>query len=295
MNLKAIGYTDKGIVRSNNQDSFLVHIFPGNTNQNSLIAIVADGVGGENAGGIASMKAVEGIKDYLFNKDDSPQHELKSAIEYANKEIYRLSSVNKEYQGMATTCSTLMIKDNEVITGHVGDSRIYRIRDNKIKQLTEDHTLPMRLFKNGEINKAELEDHPQSNVLTNALGTRETVDIDINTYSFEENDIYILCSDGLYKYFKDEEIIDVAKQTPLDSLPETLVALANERGGSDNITVIVVKVNHNDVSNHTVKISDDFFNEKASEKKNNIRKNVYKYIAVILFIAAIIFMSFSWR
>jgi len=292
LNLKAIGYTDKGVVRSNNQDSFLVHIFSGDTNNNSLVAIVADGVGGAKAGSTASIKAVDVVKDYLLNEANSPQHDLKRAIEAANQEIYTLSSANEEYRGMATTCSALMIKDNKVITGHVGDSRIYRIRDKEIERLSEDHTLPMRLFKNGEIDLTELDDHPQSHVLTNALGARANVEVDMNSSSLMVNDMYILCSDGLYKYLNDDELIDVASQTPLDSLPEKLVAMANERGGSDNITVIVVKVNDDNVSNRTVRISGDFFDEVAVKENNNIKKNIPKYIiAAILLMAAIFFIS----
>lgn len=296
MNIKAIGYTDKGIVRSDNQDSFLVHIFPNGADNNGLLAIVADGVGGENAGSVASMKAVEVIKSRLLNDEGMPQFDLKKAIEAANQGIYTLSGFHKEYQGMATTCSALMIKDDRVITGHVGDCRIYRIRDGIIERLTDDHTLPMRLFRNGEITRAELEDHPQSHVLTNALGTKETIDVDINSFPFEENDTYLICSDGLYKYFDDEEIRDAVMKTSLDSLPESLAAMANERGGSDNITVIVVKVNHQDVLNRTVRIVDDAFNEEPENVKRRAGNNILKYIiAALIIIAVVFFISYRLR
>lgn len=178
MQLKAVGYTDKGRVRSENQDSFIVQILPCSSNKNSLLAIVADGVGGANAGNIASKTAVDAIKNCNLDDETAPHLALKEAIESANNEICDLARRNTDYRGMATTCSVLMIKGDKAIIGHVGDSRIYRIRNGKIEMLTEDHTLPMKLFKNGEITRSELGNHPQSHVLTNALGIKESVEID---------------------------------------------------------------------------------------------------------------------
>lgn len=292
MHLKAVGYTDKGAVRSDNQDSFLVEVLPCSNNKNSLIAIVADGVGGANAGNVASRTAVEVIKNFNLDNDKTPHLALKKAIEAANCEIYEQSQSNKEYQGMATTCSVLVIKGDQAIIGHVGDSRIYRIRNGNIEKLTEDHTLPMRLFKSGEITRTELSDHPQSHILTNALGSSENVEIDITTSLLNENDAYIICSDGLYKYFTDEELMDFVTSTPLDSSPEKLVAMAYERGGSDNITVIVVKVNHNGVSNRTVRIAGDIF-PADPVRKGYIKKNIRKIILVAILLIAVIFFILS--
>lgn len=290
MYLKAVGYTDKGRVRKENQDSFLVQVLPCSSNKNGLLAIVADGVGGASAGNVASSTAVEFIKKHNFDNDPKPQDALKQVMKSANEEIYGLSCSHKEYRGMATTCSVLLIKGDQVVSGHVGDSRIYRIRAGKIERLTEDHTLPMKLFKEGRITSTELADHPQSNVLTRALGSRESVDIDISRSFLDESDTYILCSDGLYKYCTDSELMDLVVKTSIETAPEKLVLLAIERGGDDNITAVVVRSSPSAVSNQTVQISDDLFPEEPG-KNNKLKRRVLIYIAIIFFIAAfIVFM-----
>ena len=296
MHLRAVGLTDKGIVRSENQDSFLVQILPCSSNKNSLLAIVADGVGGENAGNIASMTAVEVIKTFDLDDDENLNDTLKKAIEAANSEIYGLSCRNADYKGMATTCSTLMIKGDKAIIAHVGDSRVYRIKDGIIEALTEDHTLPVKLYKSGYISDSELEGHPQSNVLTNALGSKNKVEIDIITTSLMENDTYVLCSDGLYKYLTSEEINEIVTNASLDSSAEKLIALANSRGGDDNITVVVVKAGHNNVSNKTVRIDGDEFSTEVVQKVSTGSRTFIRLLLVLLFfMVVIVFISFNFN
>lgn len=295
MHLKAVGYTDKGKVRSENQDSFLVQVLPCSVNKHSLLAIVADGVGGASAGSIASTTAVDYIKNFNFDNVQEPQDALKQVMQSANEKIYVLSHRHKEYQGMATTCSVLLIKGDQVICGHVGDSRIYRIRAGQIDRLTEDHTLPVRLFKEGTITAEEIAGHHQSNVLTRALGSKENVEIDLSLSFLEKNDVYVLCSDGLHKYFSDNELTDILAGTAVESASEKLVSLALARGGDDNITAVVVRSSLGDVAQRTTQIADDLFPDETI-KKHGFQKWVFIYGAITFFIAVfIVFLLFQMK
>lgn len=253
MKLHAVGITDIGNVRTENQDSFTIQSAPCSTNGNSLLAVVADGVGGGKAGNIASKIVVDVLTDIYRVNEGNPQEVIRRAIEAANALILERSRNDELCRGMATTCTAMLVKGDTVVIGHVGDSRAYRIRGGEIVHLTEDHTIPRKLFRDGLITEEEIESHPQGNALTNAVGCRSMIDVDITSYEMNELDTYIICSDGLYKYLSDEEFKGIASKAGIEAAPEQFINLAKERGGDDNISVVVVHAS-SDSSGKTTEI-----------------------------------------
>ncbi len=243
----ASGYTDKGLVRKANEDNWF-SCEPSPISK-AFFAIVADGMGGHNAGEVASKIATDTISDFI-NKNYSDELEydalknmLLTATELANKAIFDESKTSSDKSGMGTTLILCFIIDNRVVVLHVGDSRLYLIRSNTIHRITKDHSLVEELVSQGTITEEEAANHPHKNVITRALGTDSVVDIDVLEFETKDEDILILCSDGLSNVLCDTEI----KQTVLDSenviiSSKNLVDRANENGGPDNITAVVLKI-----------------------------------------------------
>lgn len=286
MKLQAVGITDIGNVRAENQDCFTVQAAYCPANGNSLLAVVADGVGGGKAGNVASQLAVETLKELYLKSVWDSQDVMREAIEAANAVIMERSGTDELCHGMATTCTAMIVKGGKVIIGHVGDSRAYRIRDGEISHITEDHTLPRRLYREGVITEAEIELHPQGNVLTNAVGSRRKVEVDIISTEMRERDTFVLCSDGMYKYLNDEEIRGIVSKAGIEAAPEQLVAAAKERGGDDNITVVVVHANGDDFGKTTEITSS--YEEPVKIKKAALRWNIL--LALVLVAAVIAFI-----
>lgn len=240
--MKAHFQTDIGQVRSHNEDSGGVFY-----NQNGqLLAIVADGMGGHQAGDVASQMATTYIKE-KWEKEaafDSPI-ELESwiinAIKEANHTVYTESTEKADLEGMGTTV-VIAVCTNEFITiAHIGDSRCYLFKDNTLRQITEDHSLVNELVRSGQISADDAEFHPRKNVLLRALGTEESVICDISTLEWEEGHKLLLCSDGLTNKITDEELRDfLSKSDDASAIGEELIALANKRGGEDNISLTII-------------------------------------------------------
>lgn len=241
--IKAYARSDKGKVREMNQDYYYI--------SNSLdvvqLYILADGMGGYNGGEIASSLAVQTAKNYIENnfsqidKDkDSIIQLLGSSMEYANMVVYEKSKENPELQGMGTTLEICLIYNNKVYIGHIGDSRIYRIRKEFIRKLTQDHSYVQKLVKEGTITKEQAAHHPQKNMLMKALGCNAFVEPDVMVKGFLKDDILIMCSDGLTNLVNQDIIYEKASKN-IEQATKDLVELANDRGGYDNITVIVIK------------------------------------------------------
>ena len=224
--------TDKGRVREQNEDSY------GFKNQ---LFVVADGMGGHQAGEIASAIAVTTILAMDF--EDQVETELERAIIKANDAILHEVDQHPELSGMGTTVATMVLNNRNVYIAHVGDSRIYHFAGGQLEQLTKDHSLVAELVKNGEISESEAKHHPQRNILTQALGSRGEVKIEFQSLELKAGEKFLLCSDGLSNMV-DEQTIATILQINEDPqvLAERLVAKANENGGSDNITVILVEV-----------------------------------------------------
>lgn len=221
--------TDIGRVRTNNEDAYCVA---------PRLLAVADGMGGIDGGEIASRMVIDFLRDYPFTEKD-PGEGLVNAIRLANRQIFH-TAVEKKLEGMGTTITAVRIEDDQVYFGHVGDSRGYLIRDGQIRQLTSDHSLVGELIRKGSLSPEEAQQHPHRHLLTRALGTSPEVEVETLALSLRLDDALLLCTDGLTAVASDEEILQVImKNEDPQRAAEALVNLANQRGGPDNITVVV--------------------------------------------------------
>ncbi len=201
---------------------------------------------GYNGGEVASRLAIESARSYIESNFNLIEHEkeafldlIKNAIEYANTVVYEKSKKEKDLEGMGTTLDICFIYNNKVYIGHVGDSRVYRIRGEVIRKLTKDHSYVQQLVEDGKITREEANHHPKKNMLTKALGCTEYVEPDIRARNIEKQDVLLMCSDGLTNMVDEETIFKVVKENA-EKAPEKLVNLANDAGGYDNITVITI-------------------------------------------------------
>lgn len=237
MNLRAAARTDVGRKRRGNEDCYAAAADLG-------LYLVADGMGGHTAGQVASEIAAQAAVSALRTLVDaaaSLTDKLRFSVAAANREILDTAERKPELSGMGTTLVALLAGPDRVALAHVGDSRAYLIRAGRIRQLTHDHSLVAELVRQHEITAAAARGHPHRHVLTRALGVRRLVEPDLAELTPAEGDTFVLCSDGLTGHVRDAEIAEVVVGEPdLDFACEQLVALANERGGEDNITVLLV-------------------------------------------------------
>ena len=217
--IKAYARTDVGKAREINEDSFYITEDPFSKIQ---LFILADGMGGCNAGEIASKEAIICAKNYIENNfEDTPKDKesimklVRSSLEYANMVVYEKSLANKDLEGMGTTLEVCLIYNNRAYIGHVGDSRIYRIRKDIIRQLTQDHSYVQKLVKDGTITKEEAENHPKKNMLVRAVGVEKKLEIDFFKVSLEGKKL-LLCSDGLHGCCTDEDILKVLNSSSFE-------------------------------------------------------------------------------
>ena len=236
--------SDIGLVRTENQDSF--GKFPENNldlhSAKGQLFIVADGMGGHKGGKEASSIAVMVIGNEYFNHQNEDSEALKESIEKANGEIYKQAGASNEFGGMGTTCSVLLLKEENGIIGHVGDSRIYKIENNNIEQLTSDHTKVEEMLREGILTPEEAKNYPSKSVLARALGVNEKVKVDIiKNINLKTSPTFVMCSDGLAKV-DGKEILNIISANAPEEACNKLVNLANERGGKDNVTVLIIKI-----------------------------------------------------
>jgi protein phosphatase len=225
--------TDTGRQRRANEDSLLAR---------SPLFVVADGMGGAQAGEVASRIAVESFQPGLASASH-PELELAELARSANARIHELSHSNAEQAGMGTTLTAVYIGEEEVAIAHVGDSRAYCLRDGELLRLTDDHSLVDELIRQGRLTPEEAVEHPQRSVITRALGPEGTVEVDTRSFSARAGDVYLLCSDGLTTMLSEEEMLELLlANTALRDAGESLVAAANEAGGRDNITVVLIRL-----------------------------------------------------
>jgi len=237
--VKTFSMTDIGQRRSMNQDYFFTSEMPVGNLPN--LFIVADGMGGHNAGDYASRHAVETIVSVIEKSElTEPVKLLDMAIKQANEEVFRKASEDDSMKGMGTTIVACTLMDKKLYVANVGDSRLYVI-NQKIYQLTRDHSLVEELIRMGELDKNDARIHEHKNVITRAVGAESTVEVDFYETELEENDEILLCSDGLTNMVKDEDIRKLVKsQRDIAEVTEKLIFTANENGGRDNITVVVI-------------------------------------------------------
>lgn len=233
--------TDRGRVRTDNQDAY----FAGKITDDSVFAVVCDGMGGANAGNVASELAVRHISEYIIRsyRDGmdmtDTEKTLKNAIVSANISLYDKAVNNAELAGMGTTAVAAFVKDGTAVIAHVGDSRIYLV-NGEIKQLTRDHSVVQSLIESGKITPEDAKVHPRKNVITRALGAEEDVAVDSDCLNLSNGDTLLLCSDGLTNFLDDKDILTVFQNNDISAVAERLVEEANKNGGGDNITVVTV-------------------------------------------------------
>ncbi|MBP1999355.1 serine/threonine protein phosphatase PrpC [Paenibacillus shirakamiensis] len=243
--IKTVFVSDVGHVRSVNEDS----AWAANLEQGYTLGIVADGMGGHQAGDTASRLAVETIVSDLSSLSRGTSFELRKealrkAMLHANDVVYRRASGSVEMHNMGTTAVVVLMDRKEAIIGHIGDSRVYIYRKGGLTQLTEDHTLVHELVKSGQITEEEATQHPRRNVITRAVGTDAQVTVDLEHILLQDGDVMLLCSDGLSSYVAEHHILQTVGRTgvSLEDRAEQLLKLALDAGGEDNITVVLVEV-----------------------------------------------------
>ncbi len=250
LSIEAHGLSDVGRKRQHNEDAMLIDSALG-------VYIVADGMGGHAAGEVASQKSMEVFRQHLSaNRNvlkelakDATQSNRAAAttlvevgVQRACAEVYRMASADAAKRGMGTTFVSLVVCGSKAVIGHVGDSRVYLIRNQNCHRLTEDHTLIAAQLKAGTINKEQAATSQYRNVITRAVGIQESVQVDTLLVDLVPGDLFMLCSDGLHGYLNDEEVVPFVAGSKPAELPARFVQLANERGGKDNITVVSVAI-----------------------------------------------------
>jgi serine/threonine protein phosphatase PrpC len=225
--------TDTGLQRRANEDSLLVR---------SPLFVVADGMGGAQAGEVASSVAVDTFRAGLDDGTD-PERSLVAQVEQANSRINELSHSNAEHAGMGTTITAVYVGEQDVAIAHVGDSRAYCLREGELLRLTDDHSLVDELIRQGKLTPEEAEEHPQRSVITRALGPEASVEVDVRSFRGRPDDVYLLCSDGLTTMVGEAELLRLlASHERLADVGEALIAAANDAGGKDNITVVLLRL-----------------------------------------------------
>ncbi len=247
---ESFGLTDVGRKRQHNEDAMLVDPALG-------LYVVADGMGGHAAGEVASARATEVVRQQIAQARDilnalaaEPSQGnraraaalVETAIQRACADIYKIATSDSTKRGMGTTFVCLALAGTKGVIGHVGDSRIYLVRNGQAHRLTEDHTLVAAQLKAGTITKEQVANSPYRNVITRAVGIQESVQVDTLLVDVLPGDLFLLCSDGLHGYLSDDELAPLVATTPKQELVKKLVAMANDRGGRDNITAVVVAV-----------------------------------------------------
>jgi protein phosphatase len=294
--LQVASLSDVGMRRNNNQDNLSVSLAPSfeHYQKKGHLFIVADGMGAHAAGELASKLAIEHVP-HLYNKyeGESAIEELQRAVSDANSEIHRRGRANEDFLNMGTTCSVLTLLPQGAVIAHVGDSRVYRLSQNRLEQLTFDHSLVWEMKAAGQLT-AEDEKYSKipKNVITRSLGPYPEIRVDIEgPFPIQVGDVFMLCSDGLTGVITDEEIAAILANMPPDEAVQVLVDLGNLRGGPDNITVIVAKVNHPQLATGSV--------AAPSRARPSVYSKVSHFswgVAVAAALFAILFYFFSgWQ
>jgi serine/threonine protein phosphatase PrpC len=229
---RSTGLSHPGRKRRRNEDAWVC--------QPPLFA-VADGMGGARGGEIASRLAATALGETV---DGSGEERVVALIQKANRQVYERAREDADASGMGTTITVALVEDGVVAIGHVGDSRLYLIRDEKVEQLTEDHSLVAELVRSGRLSPEEADTHPQRSVITRALGTDPDVDVDSFSVEGRPGDVFLICSDGLTSMVDDETILGIVEQHrgDLDAAAKELIGAANRSGGEDNITVVFFEI-----------------------------------------------------
>ena len=242
--MKIYAETDIGNVRKMNQDAYYIS----EESDTYKLCILADGMGGYTGGEIASRVACKSAAEYIKqNLEDNKAYSkeaimqvIKDAMNYANNVVFEMSRQQKELEQMGTTLEVCVIYNNRIHIGHIGDSRIYRIRQGIMRKLTVDHSYVQKLVKDGTITKEEAINHPKKNMLMKALGCEPEIEPDIMVKGFNPNDVILICSDGLTNMIAEQEILNIV-ESDIQNATQNLIRKAKELGGYDNITTIIIE------------------------------------------------------
>jgi protein phosphatase len=237
--------TDVGRRRNHNEDNFLI-------NDKLQLYVVCDGMGGHAGGEVASAIAVHTIEESFFTMDWSAyeaseldslaQEQIKFSVLLAGRKIFEVAEANPSFKGMGTTCVAMFVCDDVVYIGHVGDSRCYLVRQGNVDQITEDHSWVNQQILAGKLTEEKAKNHPYKNVITRSLGFKENVEVDVIKVPMTQGDQFLLCSDGLSNLVEGDEIRDLLLEHSPQAAARQLINLACERGGDDNITVLILRV-----------------------------------------------------
>ena len=249
--LEAVGQTDVGRRRKLNEDNFLV-------DPETNLYAVCDGMGGHNAGEVASKMAIETLGSFIQKSHKEKEitwpygldvnlsfdgNRLKTALKLANKKVFKAADNREDYTGMGTTAVAALVSEKIATVGSAGDSRCYLVRAGELKQLTRDDSWVSAAWAEGILSADEIEKHPLKNVITKAVGAKDTIEIDVVEHTLASGDLLLLCSDGLHAMINDDEIRKLLSPVPesLDEAAAKLIAAANEAGGKDNVTVVLLR------------------------------------------------------
>lgn len=240
--MRIVAKTDKGHVRDSNQDAYAV----GEFSDEVVWAVVCDGMGGAAGGNIASALAVKVISDKINvsyreqMRDSSIKNMLDSALNAANVEVFDMAESKQELKGMGTTVVCAIVKDGQAYIAHAGDSRAYILKNGEISQITTDHSMVQDLLDLGKITSEQALNHPNKNIITRAVGVDENIEIDFDQIDLDDDTTLLLCTDGLSNYVSNEEILELTSDGKHYAFADRLVNKANENGGGDNITAVVI-------------------------------------------------------
>ncbi len=240
--MKIVSKTDVGLVRQSNQDSYAAGEMPGGV----AWAVVCDGMGGANGGNIASATAVKMISEMISStyregmSSNSIRTMLQSAIYAANVSVFDMAKSVESLSGMGTTVVAAVVAHGLVHVAHAGDSRAYIVSDTGMQQITKDHSIVQSMIEDGSLSPAEAKLHPRKNIITRALGVEESIEIDYNEVGLGEGQRLLICTDGLTNYIEPPVILEVLQRYGFYEYPEKLIERANQNGGGDNITVVVI-------------------------------------------------------
>lgn len=248
MRITSCGITDVGLKRSHNEDNLLI-------NEELNLYVVADGMGGHNGGEYASAICVNTVEEIVENMElgdklavdksdpvELVREKLRYALRLSGRRIFEKAAESPEFHGMGTTAVSMLIDGSNAFIAHVGDSRLYLVRDDRVEQVTEDHSFVARQIKAGVLTAEEARSHRMRNVIYRSLGYQEDVEVDVEVRAIRRGDQFLLCSDGLSGHVEAHEIFDHVTQYGPQEAARRLVDLACERGGDDNITVIIASV-----------------------------------------------------
>ncbi|MGM0419397.1 MAG: Stp1/IreP family PP2C-type Ser/Thr phosphatase [Bacillota bacterium] len=233
-NLSTSGVTNQGLIRDKNEDDYLIQ-----TNEFNILA-VADGMGGHQGGEVASSMAINFIEDFNWPQSEDIEDEIVRLIREVNNKIIQQGFNNLELKGMGTTLTMGVVTSDQLFYGHIGDSRLYLYREGSFKRITTDHSLVNKLLEENKITPGEAFDHPQRNILTQAIGLEKNIEIEVNSFKILPGDIILLCTDGLTDMVREEQIKEVILNNypNIEDINQKLLNEAIEAGGKDNITII---------------------------------------------------------